>query len=350
MRRGILRNSVVQLVACSLASLVVAVCTSAARADSIDYHAAAWYTTKGSPGDYTVDPGGSLDGVGYLHVSRSDGNFVLSGALLADGRHFLTAAHGLTDDSGAFNTNSAWAEFEGDTGRKTANVVDYHVHPDWNGDFLRGYDIAVLEFSGNVSSDITRYDIYTGSSEVGSVGQKVGYGRSGNGNDGSILAAGTKRTGLNLYDDYADTMMTAIGRTPGTDFVEEAILQYDFDNGLAENDAFGVWFGNNDTGEGEDEVASAPGDSGGPTFIDGKIAGVTSYGITLQSGGDYSSDIDEELNSTFGEFSGDTRVSYYSDWIGQFLEAGQVPAPSAAVGLLGMLLTGLSLASGRRRR
>ena len=91
-------------------------------------------------------------------------------------------------------------------------------------------------------------------------------------------------------------------------------LLYDFDNGLAENDAFGVFFGNSDLGLGIEEVSSAFGDSGGPTIVDGKITGVTSYILSLTIGSK-TSDITGKLDSSFGEFSGDTRVSKYTHFI-----------------------------------
>jgi hypothetical protein len=62
----------------------------------------------------------------------------------------------------------------------------------------------------------------------------------------------------------------------------------------------------------------ASGDSGGPTFENGKLVGISSYGITLE----YSfgplprtSDCTSQLDSSCGEFGGDTRVSFYSGWI-----------------------------------
>jgi len=83
---------------------------------------------------------------------------------------------------------------------------------------------------------------------------------------------------------------------------------------LAENDAFGVFFGNSDLGLGIEEVSSAFGDSGGPTIVDGKITGVTSYILSLTMGSK-TSDVTGKLDSSFGEFSGDTRVSKYTHFI-----------------------------------
>src|SRR5262249_8476462 len=79
------------------------------------------------------------------------------------------------------------------------------------------------------------------------------------------------------------------------------------------------------------ETDTAPGDSGGPAFINGQIAGITGFGLTggilTFDGTDIycgdPTDIDPSLNvdtggctdSSFGEISGDTSVSYYQDWV-----------------------------------
>jgi len=115
-----------------------------------------------------------------------------------------------------------------------------------------------------------------------------------------------------MYDDVADVWLKSVNYKQGKDFDKGSVLMYDFDNGLTENDAFGVFFGNSDTGLGNDEVMASFGDSGGPTIVDGKIIGVTSYILTFTSG---TSDINGILDSSFGEFAGDTRVSKYAPFI-----------------------------------
>lgn len=276
------------------------------------------YTTYGNPSDYFTGSGGSLDGAGLLILTRSDFTVGCTGGLLWTGEHVLTAAHCVTDDFGNNILQSGSVTFEGDNGVEIIEIdaSGTEVHNRWNGDILKGNDVAVLKLISAPSSDITRYQIdRNASDDIDEVVEKVGYGRSGNGNDGDIIPFGDKRNGENQYDDVADTMLKALGLKANRDFVRGSVLQYDFDNGLSSNDAFGFFFGQNDLGLGTSEVNSASGDSGGPAISNGIIVGITSYGITLTFTDGTSSDVNNILDSSFGEFSGDTRVSKYAGFI-----------------------------------
>ena len=74
--------------------------------------------------------------------------------------------------------------------------------------------------------------------------------------------------------------------------------------------AFGQLLRLHDLGEGFDEVLPSFGDSGGPTFLHGAIAGLHSFSFRVGS-----SDIDGILNQSFGEFGADVRISAYANWI-----------------------------------
>ncbi len=283
------------------------------------------YTTVDDPANHVVGSGGSLDGVGKIILTRSDGTFLCSGALLSTGLHVLTAAHCVTDDFGNFVLNSATVTFEGTvTETISVDVPNSSAHPKFNGNFIRGYDVAVLTLTSAPSSDINRYVIDRNScDDVGSTPIKTGYGKSGTGDNGDTLPSGTKRTGQNLYDDVGDTMYSALGLKANKDFVKGGVLQYDFDNGIASTDAFGFFFSNPDTGLGTNEIKSAPGDSGGPSQNGNVITGVTSYGITLTFTDGRTSDVTPGvIDSSFGEFSGDSRVSKYADFIDKITSAG----------------------------
>lgn len=317
-------------------------------ADSgVSYEARPRYVTSDDPANHVV-PAGGFSGVAGLIISRTDGTFLCSGSLLSSGRHILTAAHCVTNDTGAVTATGVSATFTLAGGDQTALGAAVTVHPGWNGQILVGNDLAIIELAADAPAAAQRYDIYRSTADVGAVGEKVGFGGSGTGGTGDTLPAGTKRSGQNKYDDLADTLLTAIGVSG---LVPGSQLLYDFDNGLVANDAFDffnliVGPGLADLGLGVGEVSSAPGDSGGPTFIDGLIAGIASYGLRLRFGDGSTSDVDADLNSSFGEFSGDTRVTIYQEFIDSIV--GHVTTVSEPATLL--ILGGALLMIGLLRR
>jgi hypothetical protein len=107
------------------------------------------------------------------------------------------------------------------------------------------------------------------------------------------------------------------------------------------------------SGLGLNEAISGGGDSGGPGFINGQIASVTSFGLTF---GAYSAgpsfpgpygDINGDLDSSFGEYAGFTDVAFQSQWINSQLVVA-TPEPGTTV----LMATGLIGIAGfaRRRR
>jgi len=285
------------------------------------------YTTVDDPSNHIVGPGGTLAGVGELLTFRpGEGTFRCSGALLPTGLHILTAAHCVTNNSGVVNpgTNGD-VLFETATGDVIIDFANFIVHPAWDGDVIRGNDLAYIELVSLAPANIPTYDIdRDGSDDLGVAFDKAGYGRSGFGATGDNIDSGVKRQGENLYDSVADIFLEDSRffnppLTPNVDFVPGSVLLYDFDNAVAANDAFGVFYGISELGLGTDEVMSAPGDSGGPTLDGQVITAITSYGFRLSSGGS-SSDVNSMVDSSFGEFGGDTRVSFYSGFIDGLLD------------------------------
>jgi len=143
-----------------------------------------------------------------------------------------------------------------------------------------------------------------------------------------------KRSGTNLYDHSGDVILAQVfGVIPNVNFDSNSALHFDFDKPTApHHDAFCLWTGDCDV-NGISEGNTAPGDSGGPALTknaDGDyiITGITSYGFTIweeDENGNISKNSDitpRILDSSFGEFSGDTNVSHYSDFIDEFLTKG----------------------------
>lgn len=269
----------------------------------------------------------------------------------------------------------------------------YAVHPTWDPGTEAG-DIAVVRLDQPVvGAEI--YDIYRGN-PLGQQFTQVGTGTAGWGDVGADSDTGfegglfdlRKRVGDNIFEQYGTQFFDALTQYFGLDLVglggpEQGILLFDFDSGKAQNDVFGLigTLGDpnldslavNQTGILDAmgrliETNTAPGDSGGPAFIDGQIAGITGFGLTgailtfdgmyiycgdpMDIDPSYDPDTGSCTDSSFGEISGDTSVSYYQDWVdaarrGAFLfERVGAPEPASVAIVLGGIA---GLGASRRR-
>ena len=267
------------------------------------------------PNDFQSAPGDFYDGVVRLEIVEPDGSDNLcTGSLLPTRFHILTAAHCMLDNSLSV-VQSITAVFVFADGLPevpvSVNLNGSTFHPVYDGVSVHGNDLAILQLNSRAPANAPAYDVYRDSDEIGQRFNTVGYGRSGNGNDGQVLPDGIKRDGSNRYETLAEALNGTSANPFGPFFSAGVLLTFDFDNGLFANDAAGAYLGIVDTGLGLNEVMKAPGDSGGPSFIDGKIAGVSSFIWHLNG---LEPDVSTEIAS-FGEFFMDTRVSTYADWV-----------------------------------
>jgi len=285
-----------------------------------------------------VTPGQGFDGV----VEIAGG----TGSLLWDGRAVLTAAHVV---SGYSFVNVA---FEADSGRKTIKSSSILIHPDYDVQNSNA-DLALVWLTSSAPTLADRYQLFRTSNEIGQLFQAVGFGLFGYGDALERTNDDYKRVISNTFDVDDQTMLSGLSRYMNWDPVD--ILFADFDNGLmseAQN-ALGrlLPLSGSDNGLGEAEGLIASGDSGGPAFIDGQLAGVASYVTTVSKPSAFEQfsiypDIDQvKNNSSFGEIAGWQRLSEYQQWIDQEVRAAYVNAPSDPENVKKQILEGNSSAT-----
>ncbi len=295
-------------------------------------------TQASNPTDHLTDAS-EFTGVGKIVYSPIDPGTVCTATLLPSGRHVLTAGHCV---AGMFPNETWYIGFVTDpvpvpptfqlfpfTNTNNPVTSDVFIHSNFiqNGfDVKLGYDVAIIDLDQLLPPSVTRYGIFRGNNELSlAITEIVGYGDTGYGGFGELQTDNLKRDGKNKFEATGEEL-NGHGNIP-LNFIapEFGQLAYDFDNGdvgpchtmqHATCDAMGFYLTRNNLGLGADEVFIGDGDSGGPSFLDGKIAGVSSWRIT-----DFlTTDIDiTDAASNYGEIGFAMRVSTLQSWIDGFL-------------------------------
>lgn len=296
------------------------------------------------------------NGVAYLQIERPDlpanSVDVCTGALINGGWSVLTAAHCVSDASGHLVATGAEVRFIPPTGNtyELIHANNFAVNSAYTGAVIDQHDVAVINLSAQVTN-VTSYSLY-GGAPLNKMFDVVGWGLRGTGNAGITEGVYAPRHGFNNFDFS--------GTDPifGDFFGDQNVLFSDFDNGTPAQDAScwltGLFVLDNSRycnyGLGSNEVNTAGGDSGGPEFINiqgtYQIAGVTSFGLTFGNSRPGYPDIDDLLNSSYGEYAGYTRTDINSEWINS---AVTTPEPSSFA-LVGTGLIGIVPMFRRRRK
>lgn len=306
--------------------------------------------TGGSP-LYTA-PMPQYSGVASLLLSYENGLFQCTGSLLPDRISLLSAAHCFNSDQQKGALLGTTAFFYGGNDPDTvvtANplstdiaVSQLFIHPEYTGEVIDQHDVAVLRLATEAPDFATSYGLGTAESLTGTPYTTTGYGArsSSGGSIGADLGVGILRQGDNSMDfrfgdpdfngEWAtilDQPLSVIGFTYLADFDNGQVAQDSSCKVAADFMLGGPKYCN--LGQGLLEASVAGGDSGGPQFdADFNILSVTSFGITFGTAG---GDVDNILNSSFGEFGGFAPVYVNRS----FIEANmvQVPGPLPLAGL-----------------
>lgn len=267
-------------------------------------------------------PGQGFDGVVRITVGTIAG----TGVLLYDGAAVLTAAHLFSQ--GSAGASVAFETTAGSTARKVSSV---QTNPGYDPSQSNN-DLALVWLASPAPVQAERYTLYRPQDELGQTLTLVGYGLSGTGAAGDTAAALTPSAPVRLKaNNQFDADAALLKRTLGSGLSWSPALGTqllaDFDNGSPTQDTLGRLLSLGGLGLGANEGLIAPGDSGGPAFLGGQVAGIASYTSSLSTAALHP-DVDAQVNSSFGEVAAWQRVSSYQQWIDQTLRAHNTDAPT----------------------
>jgi len=260
---------------------------------------------------------------GVVMVSTG-GGYYGTGVLLYGGQAILTAAHLFKN-----GTNNTSVTFETSAGKQTLGASKVDVMSNYDATNLNN-DLAIVWLKGHAPVAADRYDLYRDANEIGQTMTMVGYGVPGTGASGistNYSAAPIRQIASNTFDADAAALKAKMGNYIAWNPKAGTQLIADFDDGTSSHDALGGLIGIRHTGLGQKEGILSAGDSGGPAFINGKIAGIASSINSMYLNGAHP-DVDNSLNSSYGEIGAWSRISAYQETIDKAIRASYTDAPT----------------------
>lgn len=227
---------------------------------------------------------------GVVRIVDEESNYYGSGALLYDGRAILTAAHLLEDRP--FQLKIMFETSERDEVYLYSS--NYKLFDSYDTDVFSSHDLALLWLDEQAPLFATRYDIFR-DNPLGSAFNFSGYGALGTGSSGMLEDQDTEILRIQAYNEfeaYYEDLPASYNNHSRTEIVADFDSGYPWDNSLEE---LGV---SSDLGLSAYEGVILPGDSGGPAWIDSKIAAIAK-GIAK---------FDENQYTPYGSFGGYWRV------------------------------------------
>lgn len=211
--------------------------------------------------DKYLEFGKKFECVVFLKIEDKDNKYSFASGVIIDKNWILTAAHAVNNCKNV-KLNILSHDYV------STKII---CHSDFIDNNIGLYDIALIRIDNNI--DLPFYpELYTKNDHLNKISAISGYGISSKASKIEYNFDNKRRAGSNVIESY-DKHMVICSMSKTNQSILEFIL--------------------------------TSGDSGGGLFIDGKLAGINSCLIAE----------DGDLDGSYGDLSGHTRIDIFTDWI-----------------------------------